>query len=663
MSHSEGDGPRTIGRFRVLRTLGEGAQGRVYLARDPDLEREVAVKLLWTDALGAPGVRRGFPREGRVVGRLQHPNLVSVHEAGRHRGAPYLVFEYVQGRTLRQIIERSGAMPLAEAARIIEPVLDGIAHAHRQGVVHLDISPGNVLVDESGVPRVMDFGLARIAGSPSDTTEVPAGTLRYMSPEHFSDAPLGSFTDVFALASMCFELVAGVPAWPAQTPARVIRQILHQAPAWGRLGTEGASGAFAAFLRGGLDKDPKRRYANAAAMRRAFEPVLASIQAREASTGVGGAHHSTVEFLLRRMRRRQDFPALTATLAEINRMTRSQSPVSAQRLADVILRDYALTNKLLKLANSAFYGGDRGEVTSVSRAIGVLGVEQVRTAANSLAYFAHMQRGDPGPELREAMVRSFVAGLLARHLAERARFPDPEEAFICGMLQNLGEHLIAYYFPDEHAVITDHVAARSVGKQAVSRAVLGISYAALGAAVARVWKFPDGIVDTIAGHEERGSGEHGDGHPLPAPRSDAERVRDLAVFANAICDLVADPSVVGKERAMAATVARFRGSIALSAGRLPRLLAAATEKLGEYSPNLGFDVQESQFCRAVEAWVASQGGAPAMGGAPPGAGSARAAEGTRPAPARASCESTAQAVDLDTWHKVLGYWRRAERES
>ena len=144
-----------------------------------------------------------------------------------------------------------------------------------------------------------------------------------------------------------------------------------------------------------------------------------------------GSSHSTIDFLLRRMQRTGDIPAKSRTLSDINRLTGDDKQANADKLANVILRDFALTGKLLKLVNSSFYGTRASEITSVSQAVVFLGVEQVRMTANSLAFFGHMKIDSA--VLKDSMTKSFLRGLIARHLALRSKVTCAEEAFIAGM--------------------------------------------------------------------------------------------------------------------------------------------------------------------------------------------------------------------------------------
>lgn len=579
--------PETLGRFRILERLGSGSQGTVFRARDPMLERDVAIKVASTERSDVPTLQGPSPLEARAAARLRHPNIVPIYEIGEHEGSPFLVFELVKGRTLRESLAGGRALPVARAAALMRSVLDGVAHAHEHGVVHLDLTPRNILVDEHDVPRIMDFGLARMAGVGSDTPDCPLGTLLYMAPEHFLERPLGPYTDVFALCAIFYQMVMGKPPFAAGSTMETIRCIVHDAVDLAPLGRSEEGERVAVLLQGGLEKDPAARYADALAMKKAF----AALFPRTPAAGPA-KQHGTVEFLLRRMQRRRDFPALSQSLVAINRMAVADGNASARQVANVILRDYALTNKLLKLANSAFYGSVAGEVRSISQAVCVLGFEQVRLAASALAFFSHLQSGSGDGLLRDALLRAFVSGLITRHLAQRARLECAEEAFICGMFQNLGENLTIYYFPEEYREIRVLLEERELTKAAASRAILGVSYAELGVAVARDWKFPDLIVQTIASRPER-EGSHDD--------SPTARLRELALFANGICDVAGEAG--GKDDAMDVYVECMGPRVGVKPKLVLPLLAAALEKLEQYAGVLGIRIEQSEFCAALREWV------------------------------------------------------------
>jgi serine/threonine protein kinase len=214
---------RFIGRYRVKRLLGSGGMGQVYLAHDPVLDREVAVKLIGGSVDDA-GARRLLVQEARAAGRLRHPNIVTIFDAGEHEGSPYIAMEYVGGETLRVQINRRAPVSLAQRLRCGEGACAGLAHAHRANVVHLDVKPDNLMLDRDGVVKVLDFGIARVLQGESLQTQHMAGTLRYMSPEQANGGPIDRRSDVFSLGSSLFELLSYEAAY-AGGPGAVARRI------------------------------------------------------------------------------------------------------------------------------------------------------------------------------------------------------------------------------------------------------------------------------------------------------------------------------------------------------------------------------------------------------------------------------------------------------
>jgi serine/threonine-protein kinase len=231
--------PVTIGRYQVLRLLGRGGMGEVFLARDPVLDREVAVKLINGD-LDTTQSRERLVREARAAGRLRHPNIVTIFDAGEHDDRPFIAMEFVRGETLGSLIRRQAPIPLARRLELIEGACSGLAHAHRCGVVHLDIKPDNLMLDESGIVKVLDFGIARVLQSGLLVTRQLGGTLRYMSPEQIEGRPLDHRSDVFSLGCALFELITFVPAFVGSTkdivtqiaagPMPVLRQAIPELP-------------------------------------------------------------------------------------------------------------------------------------------------------------------------------------------------------------------------------------------------------------------------------------------------------------------------------------------------------------------------------------------------------------------------------------------------
>ena len=586
------DAAHKIGRYEIIRSIGKGAQGSVYLGRDPTLDRLVAVKVLTSkDARLVAMSDDGVPLEARMSSRLNHPNIIPIFDAGEFEVGPYLVFEYVEGQPLSQALKKNGPMSIETAVPVIAAILRAVAEAHAAEILHLDLSPRNVLIDADNVPRVMDFGLAQYVSTAHEPKECATGTLRYMAPEHFGGRPLGTWTDVFALGSTFYEIVAGEVAMTGSSLEAIRDRILSADVDYALLPDSPYADAYARFLAGALEKSEQGRYADGSVMLEAFELFLAETELAEHAQS-GGSSHSTVDFLLRRMQRTGDFPTISRTLADINRLTGDDPGANADKLANVILRDFALTGKLLKLVNSAFYGTRAVEVTSISEAVVMLGVDTVRMTANSLSFFGHM-KGDSAV-LKDSMTKSFLSGLLARHLAQRERLPAKEEAFICGMCQNLGENLVIFYFPDEFADISESVATKNLDKAAAARGVLGVGYAELGAAVAKSWNLPKTIIEAIRGVSPG---------PVRKPENPVEQLRDIAVLANEIADLFLHHAADGIEPAMQETLARFAPSVALDPAYCVKLVAAGFDKLRQYAPIFEINVASSNYCKSVQAWL------------------------------------------------------------
>jgi serine/threonine-protein kinase len=199
------------GRYRLDRPLGHGGMATVFLARDEELDRPVAIKLLAEHLAGDSAFRERFLREARLAARLSHPNVVSVYDAGEAEdGRPYIVMEYVPGTTLAEV----GRLPAGEAVALVLQACDGLAHAHDAGLVHRDVKPQNLLLRDDGVLKVADFGIARAAETTALTqVGTVLGTAAYLSPEQALGEHVTPATDVYALGAVLYELLAGRPPY------------------------------------------------------------------------------------------------------------------------------------------------------------------------------------------------------------------------------------------------------------------------------------------------------------------------------------------------------------------------------------------------------------------------------------------------------------------
>jgi tRNA A-37 threonylcarbamoyl transferase component Bud32 len=271
-------------RFRVVAKLGAGGAGAVYRAEHVTLPKRVAVKFLHAESMAHPQVVERFKREAQIASTLEHPNIATVIDFGTlPNGASFLVMEYVEGRSLRQVIDADGKLPAARAIRILVQIANALACAHREGVVHRDLKPENVLVadraDERDVVKVIDFGTARIARSngPALTTfGTLFGTPPYMSPEQVMGQPAESAADQYALGIIAFELLTGSRPFRADDPADILRMhVGAPVPAMTTLAPELPSSADAVIARM-LAKRPAERYERIDDAIRALERAFAN---------------------------------------------------------------------------------------------------------------------------------------------------------------------------------------------------------------------------------------------------------------------------------------------------------------------------------------------------------------------------------------------------
>ena len=253
-----------VGPYRIVRCLGAGAMGEVYLARDSRLDRDVALKLLSPHLGGDDESRARFARETRAVARLDHPNVVALHEVGDHLGRPYLVMQYVDGVSLSEF---------ARGRRLtIETVLDlgvqlcgGLQAAHERGVVHRDVKPSNILVDSHLRARLVDFGVASIAGgAPLTATGSLCGTVGYVSPEGVLGGDADVRSDIFSLGVVLYEILTGHLPFVATSAAAYCYAVVHEEPRPPGRDREDAPPGLVAALEGALAKDPASRWQTAA---------------------------------------------------------------------------------------------------------------------------------------------------------------------------------------------------------------------------------------------------------------------------------------------------------------------------------------------------------------------------------------------------------------
>jgi serine/threonine-protein kinase len=251
-----------IGRYRVRGLLGQGAMGVVYRGRDEALDRDVAIKLI--RGAGDAETRARFLREARAAARLQHPNIVTIYEAGEHDGAPFMAMELLEGVDLQRAIE-GGLRPDPRATLpIVLQLLAGLGHAHEHGIVHRDVKPSNLFLPRGRPAKIMDFGVARL-GEGSAATGI-VGTPNYMSPEQVSGGRLDGRSDLFSAGLILYELVTGEKAYRGDSVVALVYKIAHEDPDLSLLPQGGTWRQLHRVLASALARDPDMRYPDAGHM-------------------------------------------------------------------------------------------------------------------------------------------------------------------------------------------------------------------------------------------------------------------------------------------------------------------------------------------------------------------------------------------------------------
>ncbi|MFE9623999.1 serine/threonine-protein kinase [Streptomyces sp. NPDC006527] len=249
------------GRYQLHDAIGRGAMGEVWRAYDETLGRPVAVKLLLPQDTDRTATSR-FRLEAQTAGRLNHPHVVGVLDFGEHEGRLFLVMELVEGDSLAQLLSRSGPLPAERVARVAAQAADGLAAAHRQGIVHRDVKPANLLLDRADTVKIGDFGIARFLDDPGaalTATGQIVGTSLYIAPERALGRPAGPASDVYALGCVLYQLLTGHPPFRADSALAILHQHLDAVPVPPRELGAALPPAFENYLLGLLAKRPEDR--------------------------------------------------------------------------------------------------------------------------------------------------------------------------------------------------------------------------------------------------------------------------------------------------------------------------------------------------------------------------------------------------------------------
>ena len=401
-----------VGRFKIERLLSKSDESSVFLARDTTLDRKVVIKFLTDKSIKKGDRYTKTMKEARVVSSLQHPNIISLYEVGEYNNTPYLVFEHVEGFTLREVIKQKKNLSIQNSLKMMSRILDGVSLAHQQGIIHNDLKPENIMISGKGVPRVMDFGISLITNKDSQATHQQKGTLQYMAPECFSAGAMGKSADVFSLGLILYEMLTFTPCIEAENEFAFVYKIVYEPAVLPSLANPDIDTALDNIFEKAVQKDPKARFQDAGLMKEAIDAYLDASINKRTVVSVKSETDGILNFLLHRMKNKSDFPAFSKSVMDINEKTTKDPYASARDLANIILKDYSLTNKLLKLVNSAYYGGVGKGVTSIHQAVVILGLEQVRMTAAAMLVFTQIRNKSNVEELKDSMIKSFMSGLI-----------------------------------------------------------------------------------------------------------------------------------------------------------------------------------------------------------------------------------------------------------
>ncbi|MDF1818720.1 MAG: protein kinase [Immundisolibacteraceae bacterium] len=591
-----------LDRFQLLKILGEGAQGVVYLAFDPHLERQVAIKAIGSSldhsstaaspvnnlqSSSAPTAdMQMLLREARTVSKFQHPNIVSIYEIGFIGAAPYLVLEYVSGPLLSKNIKKNRqGIPCDQAISLATQILGGLAYAHDEGIIHGDLKPANVLLTPTGTAKVTDFGIARGIGE--QLGEGLAGSPRYMAPEYVSQQLMTPAADQFAAGIILFQLLTGKHPVTAKTLEQIYAQIMAaEFPPPSSISSK-IDPAIDHIVARALSVDPEHRFDHINDFKLALEEYQAE-QVTNLTLSKVPSRPDTLRTLRQRLRDQRDFPALSASISNMNTLF-SGNHKNAPAIAAVIAKDIALTSKIMRIANSAYIPHAGGEISTLSHAVMMLGFSTVREIASSLMLIGLSTGTDRSGAVREQLICSLFSATLARKIAIRQGEREVDDRYLAGMFYRLGKLLTCFHLPELYESINDLIVKQIPADTAVIN-VLGYSYTEIGHEIAADWALPRYVVDSI--------------QALQTDAADSVPTGTIyGSFSNDITDLLATITAPGQLQPQLKKLrTRYAQLMNISSDEIGEILDGSQAEFRKYCAVLKIDTADSALVHCLDHW-------------------------------------------------------------
>jgi eukaryotic-like serine/threonine-protein kinase len=576
-----------IDRFELLEKLGKGAQGIVYLAKDVKLNRQVAVKTLLHKNKDGDQIFN----EAKSVSSLQHPNIIPLYEIGTHNERPFLVYPYVKGKSLRKYLDETEKLTVLKSTKIISSVLEGLAHAHENGVIHRDLNPANILLDENDKPRIMDFGISTFSGHNTGDNNI-VGTVNYMAPEQLNNNPIGPWSDVFSIGIILYQMLTDYSLFKADNSMVSIYKILNENIVEPSSRNSAVDKELDQIVLKALAKEKDKRFQSAIEMKEALDAYM-HVETNDDITNTNWStddkevrEQATMLLLSKSLEKNKDFPVMGNSITQMMKV--SEGKGCAERLAEIILRDQSLSSKILSLVNSSSYGQFGGEIKTISRAVVILGLNQIKSMSISIMVFEKLNNGPMAETMKSNTCQSFLSAIFAKKLASKVSTIDTEEAFLASMFHNLGKQITIYFLPDEYNEILNLVIEKGIEEDKASKRILGTNFASIGRFIASEWQLPQNIIQGI--------------QPRPhkitrRPSTSEEYLSQISSLTNEIVKAAACGNNEQAEKELKNIIKRYKVSFSLNYEKITQILEFLFKELINYCEALGINQNKNTFCK------------------------------------------------------------------